>query len=46
MEDGTAGVVLVTIFTAATHTGTKDYGVNNIATVQVVAVNVVDARLL
>jgi hypothetical protein len=46
---GTAAVTLAAIFITAIHTGTKHYGVNSVAILQVVArfvVNVVDANLL
>jgi hypothetical protein len=49
IENGTAGVALATIFTAARHTGIKHDRVNYVAIVQIVAryvVNMVDVDLL
>jgi hypothetical protein len=48
IENGTTGVALATIFTAARHTGTNHNAVNNVAIVHVVArfvVNVVYSHL-
>jgi hypothetical protein len=49
IENGTAGVALATIFTAARHIGIKHDRVNYVAIVQIVAryvVNMVDVDLL